>query len=128
MDTQQPSRILLLLVGNTHREFILNNACMYALINTSQHTHTHTDLHTSTEGVKLPYASATNTWERDKRLSHSQQAAAGDGSLKLHPLTRTFTVNTHMLRHFPELIHSAASSSADTPSLLFGKKKVKVLL
>ena len=65
----------------------------------TQYTHLHTL--TFTEGVKLPDAPAANTWERDERLSHSQQAAEKDGSLKLHPPTPGFTINTCMVNTFP---------------------------
>lgn len=71
--------------------------------------HKHLDTHsipishtlTLTRGVKLPNAPAANTWETDERLSHSQQAAAKDESLKLHPLTSSFTINTRTLNTFP---------------------------
>ena len=55
---------------------------------------------TLTEGLKLPDAPTANTWERDERLSLSQQAAK-DGSLKLHPPTFSSTMDTCAVTTFP---------------------------
>lgn len=94
MDTQQLSRILPLLVQNTH---VCTRKHKHLITQSIQISHTLT----LTQGVKLPNAPAANTWETDERLSHSQQAAAKDESLKLHPLTSSFTINTHTVNTFP---------------------------
>ncbi len=79
-------------------------------------------------GVKLPDAPAANTWERDERLSHSQQAAEKDGSLKLHPLTPSFTINTCTVNTFPRAYPHHGYNILSRRSQSSPLKEVEVLL
>lgn len=83
--------------------FGIHTESSLCVINTHPDTHSTQILRTLslTEGVKLPDAPAANTWERDERLSHSQQAAKDGSLIKLHPLTCSFTINTSTVNTFP---------------------------